>query len=387
VKLGESFVVSMRALLANRMRSFLTMLGIIIGVAAVICLISVGQGAEKMVSSQIESLGTNLIVITPSKGTTLELADADYLMQKVHLLSRCMPILQFSTDVSWKSNSSTVPIVGTTPNFPQIRSFNVETGRFLMESDLTYRRRVAVVGQTVVEEVFEAQDPIGQVININRQPFTVVGTMEEKGESFGMDNDNIVLAPVTTLQRLAGTRKINSIYAQVRNPENTDTVVSMISKAFDAKFRREDTVKVASQKQLLDTVSTVTSTFTVLLASIAGISLVVGGIGIMNIMLVSVTERTREIGLRKAVGAKNSDILVQFLIESSMLSGFGGIVGIGLGIAASRVIAGLGGWPRYTSLWAISLAFCFSLAVGIFFGLYPAQRAAKLDPIYCLRYE
>lgn len=387
MKFTESFMMSLRALTANRMRTILTMLGMIIGVAAVIALISAGQGAQRMVSEQIDSMGSNLIMVMPSGGTRLETTDADYILQRVPTLSRTMAVIQASTEVAWQSSSATVPVNGVTQDFPEIRSFKVARGRFLVESDIEGRRRVAVVGQTVVEDVFDGADPIGEVISVRGQPFTVVGVMEEKGETMGQDQDNVVLVPITTLQRIAGTRYVSMILAQVTDLKETDSAVSAIQGVFDARLRRSDTVNVASQQQLLDTVSTITGTFTVLLAAIAGISLLVGGIGIMNIMLVSVTERTKEIGLRKAVGAKSRDVMYQFLIESSMLSGLGGIIGIGLGSIANRIIARLAGWPPYTSPSSILLAFGFSVAVGMFFGLYPAARASKLDPIYCLRYE
>jgi len=387
LKFTESFVVAVRALSVNRLRSILTMLGIIIGVAAVIALVSAGQGAERMVSEQIDAMGTNLIMITPRGATRLEVEDSVFIVERVSTLSRAMPIIQSQTEVSWRSNSATITVQGVTQDFPDIRSFHSASGRFLLETDVDARRRVAVVGQTVVEDIFDGEDPVGQVMTVRGQPFTVVGVMEEKGETFGMDQDNVVLIPITTLQRLAGTRYVSMIYAQVRDLNDTEDAVSQIQTVFDGKLRRSDTVGVASQKQLLDTVSTITQTFTILLAAIAGISLLVGGIGIMNIMLVSVTERTREIGLRKAVGAKSSDVMFQFLIESSLLSGLGGVVGIILGSAATTILARYGGWTPYTSPSAVLLAIGFSIGVGMFFGLYPAARASRLDPIYCLRYE
>jgi len=379
--------MSLRALAANRMRTLLTMLGIIIGVAAVIALVSAGQGAQRMVSDQIDSMGTNLIIVTPIGATRFEVEDAQYLLGRVEELSAVMPVVQLSAEVSRRSNSATVLVQGVTQDFPQIRSFWPARGRFLIESDVTQRRRVCVVGQTVVEEIFEGEDPIGEVLTVRGQPFTVVGVMEEKGETFGSDQDNVVLVPVTTLQRLAGTRYVSAFYAQVRHLDQTDAAVSSIKTVFDSRHRRAGTVQVSSQAQLRDTVSTITQTFTILLAAIAGISLLVGGIGIMNIMLVSVTERTREIGLRKAVGAKSLDVMFQFLVESSMLSGIGGVFGIILGSAGSRVLARYGGWASYTSPSAVLMALGFSVAVGMFFGIYPAARASKMDPIYCLRYE
>jgi putative ABC transport system permease protein len=387
LKLGESLVVALRSLAANRMRTVLTMLGIIIGIGAVIALVSAGQGAQKTVSDEIESMGSNLILVMPASGFNLEAEDADYLLGRVKTLAKAMPTIQSNAEVSYGSNSSEVSVQGVTEDFPEIRSYRTGRGRFIIGSDVTLRRRVAVIGSTVVEELFAGQDPIGEILTVRGQPFTVVGVLEEKGESMMSDDDNVVLVPLTTLQRIAGTRYVSMIYAQVADKDWTDSAVSSIENAFNSKFRRSDTVRVTSQKQILDIVSTVTQTFTVLLAGIAGISLLVGGIGIMNIMLVSVTERTREIGLRKAVGAKKRDIMFQFLIEASILSGAGGIVGIGVGSTITNVLAKYGGWAATVSPSAILLAVGFSVGVGLFFGLYPASRAANLDAIYCLRYE
>ncbi|HHY45544.1 MAG TPA: FtsX-like permease family protein [Firmicutes bacterium] len=385
--LGESLQIAMRALSANRMRTILTMLGIIIGIAAVIALVSAGQSAQKTISDEIDSLGSNLILVTGRSGFRLEAEDAEFILERVKSLVRAMPVIQVSSEVTYKANSRSVQLLGVTEEFPEMRAHAIEYGRFLLPADVTGRRRVAVVGRTVVEEVFEGRDPIGETLTVSGQPFTVVGVMAEKGESMGTDADNIVLVPISTLQRMAGTRYVSMLYAQVEDIDDTDQAVSLIERAFNSKFRRSDTVSVSSQKQLLDIVSTVTRTFTVLLASIAGISLLVGGIGIMNIMLVSVTERTREIGLRKAVGAKKRDIMLQFLIEASILSGIGGSIGVALGSLGTGILARLGGWAASTSPSAVLMAVGFSVGVGMFFGLYPASKAANLDAIYCLRYE
>lgn len=388
MKFGESFRVAIRSLTVNRLRTALTMLGVIIGVGAVIALVSAGQGTRRTVSEQIGSMGSNLILVTATSSLQpLTVSDVDYLKSKVPLISRAMPVIQVNTEVSWRGNSKTVPVQGVTHEFPEVRSFRPEAGRFLVESDVEYRRKVAVVGQTVVDDIFDGEDPAGQVLTVAGQPFTVVGVMEEKGQSFGMDNDNVVLVPITSLQRLAGVASVSAIHVQVADIADSDRAVSLISAVMDAKFRRSKSVSVSSQKQLLEVVSTVTAAFTVLLASIAGISLLVGGIGIMNIMLVSVTERTREIGLRKAVGAKSSDIMLQFLVESAILSGIGGVAGIMLGSMATRLLARYGGWDPYMSVSSVIMALGFSIAVGVFFGLYPAARAARLDPISSLRYE
>ncbi|NLA59878.1 MAG: FtsX-like permease family protein [Firmicutes bacterium] len=385
--LGESLQIAMRALAANRMRTILTMLGIIIGIAAVIALVSAGQSAQKTISDEIDSLGSNLILVTGRSGFRLEAEDATYVLERVKSLVRAMPVIQVNSEVTYLSNSRSVQLLGVTQEFPELRAHGIDRGRFVMPADVKGRRRVAVVGQTVVEKVFEGRDPIGETLTVSGQPFTVVGVMAEKGESMGTDADNVVLVPISTLQRMAGTRYVSMLYAQVEDIDDTDEAVSLIERAFNSKFRRSDTVNVSSQKQLLDILSTVTHTFTVLLASIAGISLLVGGIGIMNIMLVSVTERTREIGLRKAVGAKKRDIMIQFLIEASILSGIGGSIGVLLGSVGTGILARLGGWAASTSPSAVLMAVGFSVGVGMFFGLYPASKAANLDAIYCLRYE
>lgn len=387
MKLGESFVIALKSLALNRLRTILTMLGIIIGVAAVIALVSAGQGAQKTISAQIDSMGSNLIMIVASRGLELESDDAEYILSRVKSISKVMPTIQTSMDVKSGADTKSVSLHGVTEDFPEIRSFRPAEGRFILSSDVDGRRKVAVIGRKVVKDVFEGRNPIGETLSVKGQPFTVVGVMQEKGNFMDMDNDNVVFIPITTMQRLLGTKYVSALYAQVGNIADTETAVAKIASAFNAKFRRSDTVRVASQKELLDTMSTVTKSFTVLLASIAGISLLVGGIGIMNIMLVSVTERTQEIGLRKAIGAKKRDVMFQFLIEAIILSGFGGFIGIVLGSAATNVLAKYGGWSASTSPSAVLLAVGFSLGVGLFFGLYPASRAASLDPIYCLRYQ
>ena len=355
--------------------------GIIIGVGAVIALVSAGQGAEKQVSGQIDPW-VNIILVTPQVRLQLfAVSDVEFVLNKVPSIVRAMAVIQVNTQVAWKGNSVTVGIQGVTEEFPEIRSFFPESGRFLIGTDVTNRRRVAVVGQTVLADVFDGKDPIGETVTIAGQSFTVVGVMEEKGETFGTDMDNVVFVPVSTLQRVAGTTRVSAIYAQIGDPDQADDAVAALSSAFDARFRRQGSVNVASQKQLLDTVSMITTTFTVLLASIAAISLLVGGIGIMNIMLVSVTERTKEIGLRKAVGAKNRDIMLQFLIEASILSGTGGLLGIFLEAPHRAALRGWAGWaPLTRSPSAVFWRWGFSVMVGIFFGFYPAARAAKTGP-------
>ena len=247
--LGESLQIAMRALAANRMRTILTMLGIIIGIAAVIALVSAGQSAHKTISDEIDSLGSNLILVTGRSGFRLEAEDADYILERVKSVVRTMPAIQISSEVAYRANSSTVQLLGVTEEFPELRAHAAERGRFLIPADVRWRRRVAVVGKTVVEEVFEGRDPIGETLTVSGQPFTVVGVMAEKGESMGTDADNVVLVPISTLQRMVGTRYVSMLYAQVEDIGDADQAVSLIERAFNSKFRRSDTVNVSSQKR------------------------------------------------------------------------------------------------------------------------------------------
>ena len=266
-------------------------------------------------------------------------------------------------------------------------NFNLDYGRFLLESDITYRQKVAVIGKEVVDELFPFQNPLGEKITINGQKFVVVGVLQEKGTSMRGSSDNKVVIPITTGQRLLGSTEIRTVYLTASSSEVVDTVISQLQSRLVKKFKSEDNFNIFSQTEMLSTVSEVTGTMTAMLGGIAGISLIVGGIGIMNIMLVSVTERTREIGIRKAIGAKKSDILIQFLIESVVLSGMGGLLGLITGIAGSGMISGLVGFETVISPRILIIAIAFSVFVGVFFGIYPANKAARLNPVDALRYE
>jgi len=386
----ESIRVAWLGIFGNKLRSALTMLGVIIGVAAVIALVSVGEGATSSVSSQIEGLGANLIVISAARGSgvSLTLADCEEVVNRVPSIVHAVPSLPNSATVKWQNtNLEWVSIEGTTADYLEVRSRTLAYGRFIDGQDVAERGKVAVVGQTILDDLVSTGTPIGQTISILGQQFTIVGVLAEKGSTMGQDQDSIVLIPITTAQRLFGTTTISSIYAQAQSREVAQLAVSHATAVLEKWFGKEDVVNVQSQDQILETLDTMTQTLSLMLGAIAGISLLVGGIGIMNIMLVSVTERTKEIGTRKAFGAKKWDITVQFLVESIILSVSGGLIGIIFGASGAMVISRLAGWNSGVSITAILVSFLFAASVGLFFGVYPAVKAASLDPIEALRYE
>jgi putative ABC transport system permease protein len=391
VSLVESFRLAFNGLRANKMRSFLTMLGVIIGVGAVIALVSVGTGASREVTTQVEALGSNLVIVMPAsaRGRDLRVEDAATIEERVAGVAHAVPTLRESATVVWTGRSIDTDVVGTTEFLPEVQSHPVGQGRFLSGQDVLYRRFVAVLGATARNDLFGLRDPMGQEIFISGYPFTVIGVMAEKGEGglFTPDPDDRVLIPVTTAQRLLGTNKVGSIYVSVNQGANADLATNHIQRIFEVRFGDAEAVQVFSQQQILAAVGSVTGILTMLLGAIAGISLLVGGIGIMNIMLVSVTERTREIGVRKAVGARSRDILAQFLVESVIISLVGGAIGIALGMLGSAAISRLGNVPSVVSLGWVAIAFGFAAVVGVFFGIYPAMRASRLDPIQALRHD
>ena len=391
MNLFESFRLAFNGLRANKMRSFLTMLGVIIGVGAVIALVSVGTGASQEVTTQVEALGSNLVIVMPAsaRGRDLRVEDAATIEERVAGVAHAVPSLRESATVIWTGRSIDTDVVGTTEFLPEVQSHPVGQGRFLSGQDVLYRRFVAVLGATARNNLFGLRDPMGQEIYISGYPFTVIGVMAEKGEGglFTPDPDDRVLIPVTTAQRLLGTNKIGSIYVSVNQGANADLATNHIQRIFEVRFGDAEAVQVFSQQQILAAVGSVTGILTMLLGAIAGISLLVGGIGIMNIMLVSVTERTREIGVRKAVGARSRDILAQFLVESVIISLVGGAIGIALGMLGSAAISRLGNVPSVVSLSWVAIAFGFAAAVGVFFGIYPAMQASRLDPIQALRHD
>jgi putative ABC transport system permease protein len=401
----ESILIAFQGLGANKMRSVLTMLGIIIGVAAVIAMVSIGMGVQDKVASSIAGLGSNLIIVSPGaasaggsrqaagSGITLTEKDAQAIGREIAGVSAVAPTVSRQYQAVFGNQNWTTSIQGSTPELVAVRSFSLEEGSFFTTSDVETRARVAVLGKTVADNLFGGIQPVGQTIRINNAPFRVVGVLESKGQSAGgMDQDDAIIVPLTTAQeRLMGITYIQGINVQAVSTDAIDQVQTDITALLRARHHLSgntpDDFTVRNMVAVMETASETTGTITLLLANIAAISLVVGGIGIMNIMLVSVTERTREIGIRKALGARYADILLQFLIEAVVIGVTGGMIGIALGIGASYVISMLAGWNTVVSSSAIVLSFGFSVLIGLFFGIYPARKAALLDPIEALRYE
>ena len=401
--------VALLALTRHKTRSFLTMLGVVIGVGAVIALVAAGEGAQAQVVSQFESLGANLLTVSPwtsfsfSRGglqtssTELTMADVEAIEALATSVALVAPSYSANATMTYAGETTSAGITGVTADYAPVNNWQLARGRFLTAQDNENLAMVVVLGPGIVEELFGSQsaNPLGETVRISRQNYQVVGVLESKGTSGPMSQDDVVMMPLRTAQLKlggAGTTTVNSISLQVRSAEEMDLAQAQVTAILRARHGLEtgadNDFRVQNQADIVDSVSETSGTFTTLLASIAAISLLVGGIGIMNIMLVSVTERTREIGLRKAVGAKRGDILVQFMAEAVVLSGLGGLLGVGLGVVAAQVITPLlGGTEALVTGHSVALALAVSLAIGLFFGIYPANRAARLNPIDALRYE
>ena len=407
MRLALSLKISRKQLLAHKMRTVLALLGVIIGISAVIIMVSVGKGAQKEVLSRIEAMGTNLLVVNAGQikrfagrreirgtSTTLTLDDAEAILEECYSAKNAAPVQSKKMQVKYGSYSTNTTITGTTPDYQSIRNFNVEEGEFFSEEENTAGRRMAVLGRSVVRNLFEGEDPIAEIIRIGRVPFKVIGVMESKGVDLnGVDQDDQVFIPVrTALRRVFNMTYINSISLEAVSREKMDAAVEEVRELLRERHRLErfnkpDDFTIQSQVDLLDAQREITETFTTLIVSIAAVSLLVGGIGILAIMLIAIRERTNEIGLRMAVGAGRKDILAQFILEAATLGIGGGAAGILIGVAGSVLIGTATRWPTSISLPSVALSFGFSLAVGLFFGVYPARKASLLDPIVALRSE
>ncbi len=404
--------IAVRALAKNKMRASLTVLGVVIGIAAVTTMVSIGQSASGLVQGQFQSMGTNVIVVMPgtrrnggvrdSFAHTLTAADAHALADECESVLASSPLVMTTGQVIYgNSNWSPNEMIGVGPDYLVVRNWQIRLGEFFTESDVSSAAKVCVIGKTLVAKLFQTTNPLGETVRVKNIPFRVVGVLEQKGANLvGDDQDNIVLLPYTTVRkRLQGSNfdDVNAILVSARSvnrmTESTAEIHRLLSERHHVRRGESADFMVQSMTEIANVLGIVTGTLTLMLSAIAGISLLVGGVGIMNIMLVSVTERTREIGIRMAVGARGKDILRQFLAESVLLSSIGGIVGVALGIGASTGITMLINkissqqWPIIVSIPAAIIAMIFAAAVGIFFGYYPARRASKLDPIDALRYE
>ena len=399
------FKIALRALSNNKLRAFLTMLGIIIGVASVIAMLAIGQGSKKSIQAQISEMGSNMIMIhpgadmrggvrqDPSAMQTLKIADYEALCNETRYLAAVSPNVSSSGQLIAGNNNYPSSVTGVSNDYLQIRQLTVESGDLFTETDIQTSAKVCIIGKTIVDNLFPGTDPIGKVVRFNQVPFRVIGVLKSKGyNSMGMDQDDVVLAPYTTvMKRLLAQTYLSGLFCSALSEEMTDLatdeITTLLRRNHKLRESDDDDFTIRSQQELSSMLNSTTDLMTTLLACIAGISLVVGGIGIMNIMYVSVTERTREIGLRMSVGARGIDILSQFLIEAILISITGGIIGVILGCGASWLVKSVAHWPIYIQPWSVLLSFLVCTITGVFFGWYPAKKAACLDPIEAIRYE
>lgn len=402
---NESIKMAVEGMVSNKLRTFLTLLGIIIGVGAVIAMVSLGFGMKENVKNNISRLGSNLLIISAGgrtasgariaagEGVRLTYADAQAIGKQVDGIANISASVNRSYQLVVGHQNWTSRVEGTTPSNFAIQSLEVDDGRIITERDLSSRGRVCVIGKTVADSLFPEGDPVGKIMRINKAPFQVVGVLKSKGQSsMGQDQDDVVYIPLTTAQsRIMGITYVQRITVQAENENVINDVQAEVEQVLRTRHKIKegdyDDFTVGNMAAIMETMMETANNITILLGCIAAISLLVGGIGIMNIMLVSVTERTREIGIRKALGATYNNILQQFLLEAMVIGIVGGTLGVLLGIGASFAISHIAGWDTVVSVWAIVIAVVFSVGIGLFFGIYPARKAALLDPIDALRYE
>ena len=398
--------IALRALANNKLRGFLTMLGIIIGVASVITMLAIGQGSKRSIQAQISEMGSNMIMIQPgadmrggvrqdaSAMETLKLQDYEDIVNETRYVSATSPSVNSSGQAIYGANNAPTTVYGISPDYMEIRRYEVEDGDMFSDQDVQTAAKVCVIGKTVVDNLFPGgENPVGRVIRFQKLPFRVVGVLKSKGyNSMGMDQDDLILAPYTTIQKkILAITHLQGITCSALKEEHTDQAIDEISEILRRNHRLRETddddFTIRSMQELSTMLTSTTDIMTTLLAAVAGISLLVGGIGIMNIMYVSVTERTREIGLRMSIGAKGMDILAQFLIESILISVTGGLIGVLFGVGAALVVNVVAHFPIYIQPWSVLLSFVVCTVTGVFFGWYPAKKAAQLDPIEAIRYE
>ena len=406
MRLLQTFSMAFRAIASNKIRSFLTMLGVIIGVMSVIVLVSIGQGTTASITDSISSMGTNLLTVniqtrsvgmrgfmnrnsrnTPSKGTVILKLPEILALEEAESIACVSPVCTGSLTVKAGSSNTSATVLGVLPAYAEIINQGVESGRYIIDADVNNRSAVCVIGVDLAEDLYGNTNVVGNTLYIDGRKFRIVGVLESKGTSLSGSSDNSVVLPFTLAQRMLDSTTIASIYLSAVDSASVDDAQAVVEKFLYKKYQNESSYSVMNQTSMLETANEMSGTLSLMLGGIAGISLLVGGIGIMNIMLVSVTERTREIGFRKAIGAKRRDIMLQFLIESVVISGMGGALGLGLGFALMRVLENVLGMTLAVTPGVIYLAIGFSMGVGVLFGLYPASKASKLRPIDALHYS
>ncbi|AGA56986.1 ABC-type antimicrobial peptide transport system, permease component [Thermobacillus composti KWC4] len=387
---GQGLKMAFKSILGNKLRSVLTMLGVIIGVGSVIALVGIGQGARRQIEEQVQSLGTNLLTVNIlGRGVTSTLAYEEAVQfAGIEGVEYAAPYNSNNATLKYGTAGAGVNVVGTNADYFPLRGYELAAGRFITQIDLDFHQKVAVLGSATAEELFGSENPVGAYVRINGVRYKVVGLLAEKGSSALGSNDELAVIPLTTAERMFRSKGVRSVYIQAESMDALDAVQAEVEARLAKIFRNgDDAYRVFNQADMLETAASVSGTLSLALGGIAGISLLVGGIGIMNIMLVSVTERTREIGIRKAIGAKKRDILMQFLIESVTISALGGLLGVGLGLAAGRAVSSLVKIDVVHSVDMIALSMGFSILIGVVFGMYPANKAANLKPIDALRFE